>query len=184
MAGANGSLPALGLPLPEYAIALDWLAVQCAHDTVETGVLASDARLASEFLRRPATSQPFDPAKGQGRAVLILPSATQVEAVIASPTPPATLLIVTAGALYRFISSTPMLRARTCLGMTKRQGYRQSAPILHLHGEISVLWSIAYRVYSRMGRDDLAGRSVVRTRESYLGRWLGTLALITLQKDV
>ncbi|MBK9121847.1 MAG: hypothetical protein IPM16_01810 [Chloroflexi bacterium] len=183
MAGANGGLPTLGLPLPEYAIALDWLAVQCVHDTIDTGVLSSDARLATEFLRRVATCQPFDPAAAQRRVVLILPNINQIEAVVTSSSPPAQLLIVAAGALYRFIGSTPMLRARACLRLANQHGYQQSAPILHLHGEISVLWSMAYRAYSRFGRDDLAGRSVVRTRESYLGRWLGTLALITLQKD-
>lgn len=183
MAGANVGLPTLGLPLPEYAIALDWLAVQCVHDAIDTGVLSSDARLAAEFLRRVASSQPFDPAAGQRRAVLILPTTAQVEAVVTSPAPPAKLLIVAAGALYRFIGSAPMLRAWSCLGLAKPYGYRKSAPVVHLHGEISVLWSMAYRAYSRFGRDDLAGRSVVRTRESYLGRWLGTLALVELQKD-
>ncbi len=183
MAGANMGLPTLGLPLPEYALALDWLTVQCVHDAVDTGVLSSDARLAADFLRRVVTSQPFDPAAGQARVALILPTATQVQAVVTAPSPPAQLLIVAAGALYRFIGSAPALRARACLGLAQRHGYRQSAPVVPLHGEMSVLWSLAYRAFHRFGRDDLAGRCVVRARESYLGRWFGTLALLVVKKD-
>lgn len=183
MAGVNVGLPTLGLPLPEYALALDWLAVQCAHDALDTGVLSSDARLAADFLHRVVTSRPFDPAAGQTRVALILPTAAQVQAVTGAPSPPAHLLIVAAGMLYRFIGSAPALGVRSCLGLVKRHGYRQSTSVVHLHGEMSVLWSLAYRGFLRFGRDDLADRCVVRARESYLGRWFGTLALLVVNKD-